>query len=570
MRTIGFDKVTEKYTLFLLQNFAQIFKECLLSAFQEKQYVIYNELYSEQPQRIISINEKLAYRIEEICRRHHFFRIIILTRKTPADLVQNLIPNDFYKEHSFTRVFLDAMLYGTNCILRYSPNPRDIASTYDRNHIDPNFEEMRDAASIFILSFIHRHNTFFLNSITRREVTPPTSLEYLLDIYNRRGKKPPNLLPLTSEDAVIFLAGIKSLPIKPVISARWADRPANIQLHNYFPLGVVGKALFSKYEYLDNDDFISKSGMSYEEFWKSWMTLNKLLISNLPMSWTPGDVYQIQSEEEQGKLERFYDACETGLSGGSLSSIRNSGYELALRYYPRILPLKENYENFIDLITYKTIQDKLDFVEQPFIFYRVSDDAVLWDLARHAGLFKSYARFIVRLSGKTGRIKGANFEKLGSNKLRASIPQIDDIKTNIIIKSPTSAESELEIDIAVVYKKILVLMDFKSRFKPPRYYWADPAAVSYRVQEMEGYLLDADRTLKDKLDLIKVKWAGYNIEGAIYSICSEETEYISSLDKIYWFKVGECPRICLLDELIDYLSSDDFKDVSSHPAFIKF
>jgi hypothetical protein len=80
---------------------------------------------------------------------------------------------------------------------------------------------------------------------------------------------------------------------------------------------------------------------------------------------------------------------------------------------------------------------------------------------------------------------------------------------------------------------------------------------------------DRDEKLVEHVEDIRKRWPNSDIVGAIYVYCTDEAEFIPSFHLDFWFKAGQYPRICLIEELIDFLHNMDLADLLNHPRFVK-
>lgn len=575
MRAI-FDTVTAALEEFAQKNILSLFDECYHYAWGDHSLLVYPEVnaFRDNPQRVEEVNRRLMKKIQSICESYSLFKLLILSRKIPISVAggffQRFASMSALQTTGLSILFTESMLFSTNCVLMYSPNNLTIEAINERNFLAPSNEEMSDAIQLILFSFLHRHNMFFLNSVARRDLTVETSFNHLLEIYNQRmHSQSGTSIAKNGEDAVFVLTLIQRLPFSNIIDVLENDVSFSLFLQNYFPIPVNGSGLLKKYGYLEGDDFTTRMGMPFQEFWKSWVVLNKLLLWNLPMQWTPGEIYRIDSPHERLKLERLFDICETGLGGGSLSNIRETCFDLLSERYPDLMPSKSNYQKFIDTVMCERLDKRVvEFIEQPYTFYKVGPDSILWDHLRHGGFLKAIARDILQLSGASGARKGEVFEKTVEEKMKA-ILEVKDIRRNIKIKSVNKTNIVLEIDIAFVYKRILFLLELKSNFKRIKYYSADSSEVSDRIKKIESGLRNRDKKLVEHAEDIQKRWPKSDLLGAIYVFCTDEAEFIPSFNLDFWFKVGKYPRICLIEELIDFLQNIDLADILNHPHFVK-
>ena len=103
---------------------------------------------------------------------------------------------------------------------------------------------------------------------------------------------------------------------------------------------------------------------------------------------------------------------------------------------------------------------------------------------------------------------------------------------------------------------------------------AKASEVSSRTGKLESVLQKIDNNLKKYSELLKQQLASsYSIEisGAICILISSEVEFISSTEEKYWLEKNLTPRICMVDELINYLSNPlQGMEIKNHECFLGF
>jgi hypothetical protein len=161
----------------------------------------------------------------------------------------------------------------------------------------------------------------------------------------------------------------------------------------------------------------------------------------------------------------------------------------------------------------------------------------------------------------------AKFEANIKRRIEKTVTGIMDIKLNVKIKDETSGRTVWEIDIGFVYKNVLFLVEVKNWYKPQKYYLAVNQTLLNRAAGFEGVLHEQDDNLVKYRQQVFQRWQR-PITGAICVVCTESVEFIASFDPEWWLQSEEVPRICLVNELINYLESENIDDLQKHPKFV--
>lgn len=214
--------------------------------------------------------------------------------------------------------------------------------------------------------------------------------------------------------------------------------------------------------------------------------------------------------------------------------------------------------------------DAVHFVEQPFLFYGVGEGRVMWDYLRHGGILRAVARKTIDAQSKnrTADTSGPGFEKYLSNRIRDADLETHDIKCNARIRS--GGQQVWDIDLGFVVHNVLFLIEAKHYQKNVRYHAVDDVTVSDRIQSWESWCKKLDAKLHEYADEVRRRWAQSAVAGAICIVCTEETEFVASADRKYWLGFPEYPRVCTIDELIEFLQAGGGQGLVDHPCFHAF
>lgn len=560
-----YDRVTASLERFAHEHIGRIFERAHRLARGNRTVLLPFAQHASDVDReaIREVNARLLAAIEPMCRRSELFRLLILCRKVPCTVIPGLLPGLRSEETlslSHQAVFVEGVLFATNCLLHWASNGLDVNSINDRNFIDPSDGEMEDAILLMALSWLHRYNAYLLNAVARISVTSSEEFDSLIEMYNKRQHSAMAVDLAEDEQWTPWgLTTVRSLPFDNWIEVPSASGWMKILLPNYFPVPADAETTYQKYSYLDHGDFEDQHGLSFPEYWECWLGMNELWRWSLPR-WTPGTRYLPQSPRDALCFERFFDICETGMSGGSLRDIRTASPPL-LREGRSSLPPDDRFSLFVESVMFDSIEGSVEFVEQPFLLYRVGSDTILWDHLRHGGLLKAVARKAVRRSGRIGARKGEVFETKVAHQLEAA--GVSQVAMNVKL-GPANRPS-FEIDVAFVVDRILFLVEAKSWLKRLGEYDGNPVEVGDRIRRAWDALAELDAHVKQHERVLKDKWP--DAIGAISLVCSDEAEFIPTLDETAWLVKGVLPRVCLLEELCELLSHGEPSCLRKHKMF---
>lgn len=580
MTTIGIeDPVTTRLIDYLAVNGRALVKEARSASvlFRTRPITMPLHTVRESAAEVQSSLEALVRTIERLCSAHAFDRFLLLFRKMPHEMGLALLRTPSSSEREalslFSAIYFEAVLFGTNCILAHCGRNTTFISNNARYRFTPTTAELHDAARVFLLSVIHRHALFYMNSIMRQELVEAVSLDVLLDVYNRRLRERWRPKPTATSSEVLVLPGSVHLLSPSERERRLTDRTGSERLlgmRNQLPVPCDAEVEFRRYEYLDTDDFSTFAGIPFTTFRKVWIGLNRLLTSTFPLLWSEKHVRGIDPEMLSARLEQADDYCETGIGGAPAEQIWSACHELLARYdSPAECPTREDCRKVVEFLTFRKLVDDIRFTEQPFVFYPVTEGLVYWDYLRHGGLLRCLARNLTRdpRAVATREKKGDALEAAVLSKVSA-IAGVCGARKWIYREG---GKHVWDVDVGFVYRNVLFLIDAKNEQKSIRYYF-DPVEVSGKITAREDFLQKLDDRLGQHADRVHAHWSDCGpLDGAICVVCTEEAEFIASAHPGFWLETLEVPRTCMLAELTACLHREGFVDrVRQNPAFFPF
>jgi hypothetical protein len=570
------DLVTNRLVAFLQAHGEQLVKQVLESSLSPTSRLIYHsDPLVDDPSGINATLKRAEDAIATICRQNDFARLMILFRKVPHELTIKLLrletPEGQVDTFNFAPVYTQALMFGTNCLLKFSVHSPSFEWCTDRYKFQPTEKELSDAVKLMLLSVIHSHQLFYLNSVHRRPLTSPVSLDQLLTIYNRRQKLRWNPQITDSlNDVLIYPTFAVALPSEKRMR-HYYDRNGkqhSIVVRNFLPISCNGQEEIKRFGYLDTGEFSKQLGVSFQTWCQVWLGLNEVILQNVAVLWPDAWISAADPDQLGARMEYADDYCETALGSGAPESIWTTCHVLLQRKGMEGCPALEECRAVVESLTYQRFDSDFRFPEQPFVFYKVSRRVMFWDYFRHGGLLRCIARNLSRSGTSIRKRKGAFLEASVKATVEETIPGVSCLKVNTKIKKETGG---WEIDIGFVLDGVLFLVEAKNRQKPVTYYF-NSVDVSARVTQAEDAIEKQDKKLATYKGHVRAKWreAG-GVVGAICVICSEEVEFIASFDRAYWLDLSlEIPRVCLLKELIEFLKKRDIKEIKKHPRFVTF
>lgn len=570
------DLVTDRLYAFLRSDGESLIAAAGTKSIRARLSVIPHDPLAENPNRIQQNLSALIEEIQSLCAPHDFARLLVLFRKIPHQfaiaLVQKTSESGVDVSSLFEAAYPESVLFGTNCILKYCRHAPTFGSNNDRYKFAPTDDELRDAVRVFLLCVLHRRELFYMNSIMRRDLADSTSLPLLLDVYNRRLRKRWRPVPKgTMSDVVIFPASVHTVgPERRQWECRdRAGKRRILYLRNHIPVPCDASLEFERISYLDTEDFPKFAGIPFATFRSVWLGLNQLTIHMLPLLWPDSWLTSVSPEFLSSRMECADDYCESAIGGGYPESIWEACHELLAKENRVDIPSKEDCRAVVEFLTYRQFDGDVRFTEQPFVFYLVSDRLLLWDYDRHGGLLRCLARNLTRLPGTsaTQNKKGEIFERAIMATV-SSVPGVKGVRKWICREG---GRHVWDVDVGFVFQNILFLVDAKNEQKNVRYYF-DAVEVSDKVSKREAFLEKLDSNLQQYVARVHAQWQDCEpLLGAICLVCTEEAEFIATADHRLWLKPYECPRICLLTELIDFMNqSEAVERIKSNPAFVSF
>jgi hypothetical protein len=568
------DPVTERLDAFLRDQGARLVKEvAALSIALRSPGVVSLPPAEEAAARLQANLSTLMHEIETLCARHERAGFLTLFRKMPHGLAADVLsgaPGGRDRDSSLGVIFPEAVLFGTNCILKLASGPPRIRSNRDRYRFAPAEVEIEDAARLFLLCVIHRHELFCMNTVIRRELVEPASLDRLLTTYNARLGKQWSPRPARSaSDLIVFAGSVHPLaPRERRWSAGGAGGRRELRMRNYHPVPCDAAAELARFAYLDTPDFERWTGVSFPTFWRVWRGLNRVLLDTLPVLWPEERLRAVSPRVLHAKLEQADDYCEAALGGGYPESIWRSCHEvLAREGAPH--PSPSECRQVVEWLTYREIAGDVRFIEQPFVFYPVGSKLLMWDYFRHAGLLRCLARILTRRAGSyaTQNEKGLVFERAVTSAVSAHAG----VRGARKWIHRVGGRDVWDVDVGFVCRGILFLVDAKNEQKSVRYYF-EGVEVADKVIRREQFLRKLDDNAVKYADAVRGAWQDAGpIRGAIPVVCTAEAEFIASDDARAWLSPHDCPRVCLMSELVELLDDPELeRKVESNPAFVRF
>ncbi len=144
----------------------------------------------EEGRRVKATIDHLESLIMEICVKYPLWKLLFLFRKLPTKGYKYLevVLGSTPMAESIEPIFIESTIFGTNSILKYSPNDHSLTSCLDRFSFTPREQEMEDAIRLMIFSIFHRAMMFRMNSISHLGIqTDGSEIGFARDIQPETG-----------------------------------------------------------------------------------------------------------------------------------------------------------------------------------------------------------------------------------------------------------------------------------------------------------------------------------------------------------------------------------------------
>jgi hypothetical protein len=166
-------------------------------------------------------------------------------------------------------------------------------------------------------------------------------------------------------------------------------------------------------------------------------------------------------EQASAAAERADDYSDTCIGTPIVESLITGCIEVVEQRFREHACTREDVSRFVDGLTMKGPLDDVNFVEQPILFYDIGHGKVVWDYLRHGALIRAFARKTMARQHrlKAGDSSGPGFEKYIAERLSNAIPDIKDLKRNVIIRD--RGRKAWEIDVSFVLNEVLFIVEAK-------------------------------------------------------------------------------------------------------------
>lgn len=512
-------------------------------------------------EELAAVGEHLMSMVEAICRRHDRARLLLLFRMSLSQTVPPLLQRwNASDAETVSLVFVEGMLFGTNCILTFSPELRPMEPG-QRFDFGPTDDEIRDASHLALLCFMHRFNIFTANSAARAEITSPVSFDMLIDSYNKRQERTRQGRVTEERRAIVLPMAAITIQREP-ITAKLPDGEGGelvVWLRSFVPGPVAVDPFLEPYRYLSQKSGFEKHlGVPFETWVKVWVTMNCVLGDGLA-------VFPFASKTNDELLRMFVWMSEygsRGMMGCPIDSLIDVTWQSSGNLFDDP-PSLEECRGVITRLTYAGTLDDIRFTEQPVMFYRFQGGLTLWDGLRSAGLLRSVARTLAR-NPSDAQAQGRALESAIARAVESQLG----VKTATSIKLKDASRNVVwEVDVAFAWRGVMFVIEAKHETKNIPYFF-DSLQIKKRVERFREHLANQDAKVRAHHELLRRRLPGaQETSGCIAVVCSREVEFIASAERELWL-TDSCPRICRLDELLESLPRLDAVALQTHPAFV--
>jgi hypothetical protein len=567
-----YDRVTSILEKFGDANLGKVAKYCKSIINSATPFQIPSEMSLPKELASLYIKRRSVYvaeHMKEICLRNNAFRIVILMRKIPVQVViYGLLSAVKFPLNVAASAFTEGVLHATNLALKYSSNPLNLSSGNDRNHILPTDDEMWDAMVLIALATAWRIDLYALNTVARIPGHQDIDQAWpnIHNFSKRTGAQ--NLISIAHETEELQYTIVLSSTLcmkSPLIQidSILPFTVSAIRLVNYVPVQISTYKIAEYLSSLSESEVFDKIfGLSYDVVINCWHVLQIIGMAGIPS--VGGDAKCIiKNKKDALKLERLFDTSETGLATANFDDLAKNCISFLKLIPGDKSPTAEQWEIFLTAITTTTWVEYPEVIESHKILYRFGKDAILWDFLRQGGFWRSILRAASKNAGKSGQIIGEKFEAKVIEKLRAL--NLVTVESNVKIR--IYKKIVMEIDGFFILHGVLFLLEVKGWTKSDAFLLANDKTVRDRTARILSVINDRDNRLKENIAHFRKRWPDVSIKSAVSILVTREPEYIGNSDPIYWLdRKNNLPRACTTDELCWFISnatSDSVADIQA-------
>jgi len=163
------DKVSIDFADFIVRNGISVIENAVDSILVNNSALIlpFLDASNDDPTSVARQSKRLLSEIKAICKEHQQLRLLLLFRKVPLQLTNELIGRASIEKswQVVPKVTEGAILVGTNCILKYCTRQEELKSYNDRYSFQPTELEFTSALKLMTFSILLHLNNYYLNSL---------------------------------------------------------------------------------------------------------------------------------------------------------------------------------------------------------------------------------------------------------------------------------------------------------------------------------------------------------------------------------------------------------------------
>ena len=166
-------------------------------------------------------------------------------------------------------------------------------------------------------------------------------------------------------------------------------------LDNYLPITLPSDHGDQWLGYLSHPDAEPYLGnLPFDRWWRCWLGLNATAWSWL-QAWAPPDRSDAADASERERLRLCAEAHNLGMIEVDLARLRRDVLGQRVPYTAS----EEDYDAFVDSLTWRPGATKPEFIESPTVFYPSGTDTMYWDLLQQPDLAQHAAGKAMPLGG---------------------------------------------------------------------------------------------------------------------------------------------------------------------------
>lgn len=466
---------------------------------------------------------------------------------------------------SSPELLTQALVFGTNIIVAHGRKPTGPVTTKSVMEQSIPVETLENVLEFHLWCLIHSLLQFRLNTHVRARGLSDTGFETLIDSYNARANRRfenKHKGDSLARGVILRTASpINVLPDKRTSEFVGPDEAVvAVDYRNHIPFCTSFREMEILFRHLDGGVFKRTYGLTYADWSGIYRTLNAIVADHLYSTSRPQTRASMDFSRFRAAVEREDDLAQSGIAIIDRTTLPEFVFQSRKMMKPAGKFTRKMVDVFFDVHTRTADEPFDDFVETHHCFYEIDEYRVIIDYVRLGALLPVMRRQMTPLLGAAGKTaaKGKSFEELVQREIKAKLSGARGVTRTI--KRKTGAGDVFEVDVGFVLGDVLVVVDAKYHTLPRPYFEASASNISNRKNKTLALLDYLDAQVRKNANWLAAQWPDLTVRAVLPIVCTAEPEFIASDKVVYWLEFPEIPRICMLSELVTFLSRSDWRD----------